>query len=119
MVTVTAGDWLALSALILTGLSMAGGVVYKMGQLTGAVRDLTVRVGAIERKLDRRRALVRVPFVLLAGPVGYPEVPVVTEAAADRALDCPCVEHQVVADRHKLHGCQPLTDLYFGCGLSP
>lgn len=65
MISVTAGDWIALSALILTGLTMAGGVVFKVGQLANAVgdlargsKDLAERVGALERKIDRRtRAL--------------------------------------------------------------
>ena len=62
MFSVTAGDWVALSALILTGLGMAGGVMYRGGQLTRTVNEMVmrldryeIRLQRIEAKLDRRR----------------------------------------------------------------
>lgn len=66
MFSVTAGDWVALSALILTGLGMAGGIAFKLGHLANAVQDLSEgarelagRVAVIERKIDRRVRLTR------------------------------------------------------------
>jgi outer membrane murein-binding lipoprotein Lpp len=61
MFSVTAGDWVALSALIVTGLGMAGTIAFRVGQVAGAVRDLAgrqdrceTRLARIEQKLDRR-----------------------------------------------------------------
>jgi hypothetical protein len=47
------GEWIALSALMLTGAGMAGGVVYRMGQLVASMRELERRIERIEGKVDR------------------------------------------------------------------
>ena len=58
------GEWIALSALLLTGLAMAGGIVYRMGQLVASMRELERRIERVEGKLDR------VPKRRAADPVG-------------------------------------------------
>ena len=53
IVIMGAGEWIALAALVLTGLGMAGGIVYRMGQLVSSMRDLERRIERIEGKVDR------------------------------------------------------------------
>jgi hypothetical protein len=72
---VTPGDWLALSALLLTGAGMAGGIVYRMGQIVNRVEDLSHRVdrnetrlARMEGKMDRRARLLPVLWLRSVPP---------------------------------------------------
>ena len=47
------GEWIALGGLLLTGLAMAGGITYRMGQLVASMRELERRIERVEGKLDR------------------------------------------------------------------
>ena len=49
----TAGDWLALAAILLTGLGMAAGVVYRLGQIATRISELSRRVTKNEDRLAR------------------------------------------------------------------
>lgn len=57
-----ADQWIALAALILTGFGMAGGIVYRMGQLNARVsglaedvRDLAAWLQRLQDRQDRRK----------------------------------------------------------------
>lgn len=47
------GEWIALAGVALTGIAGGLGVAYQLGQIAGAVRELTRRVDRIEGKIDR------------------------------------------------------------------
>ncbi len=53
MLIMGSGEWIALAALLLTGMGTAGGIIYRMGQMVAQFRELARRVDRIEGKLDR------------------------------------------------------------------
>lgn len=49
----TAADWLALAAILLTGLGMAAPVVYQLGKVAARISELSRRVNKSEDRLAR------------------------------------------------------------------